>query len=161
MYTDIMMKTINYFENDVNRINHTLKVLGFASLIADKENVNTEERKIIGIAAILHDIGIKEAEAQFNSADGKYQELLGPGAARQIMNECNIEEKVCERVCYLVGNHHSYDKIKGLDFIILVESDFIVNIYEQKTDKDNIAIIKRKYFQTQTGKSLMESMYGI
>ena len=32
------------------------------------------------------------------------------------------------RVEYLVGHHHTYKDIDGLDYQILVEADFLVNI---------------------------------
>ena len=37
---------------------------------------------------------------------------------------------VIERVCYLIAHHHTYDKIDGKDYQILVEADFLVNLYE-------------------------------
>lgn len=38
--------------------------------------------------------------------------------------------KVTERVSYLVGHHHTYDHIDGMDYQILVEADFLVNFNE-------------------------------
>ena len=39
-------------------------------------------------------------------------------------------ENVIERVCYLIGHHHTYTGIEGRDYQILVEADFLVNLYE-------------------------------
>ena len=36
-----------------------------------------------------------------------------------------------ERICYLIGHHHTYDKIDGTDYQILVDADFLVNLYEE------------------------------
>ena len=33
-------------------------------------------------------------------------------------------EEQIERVKYLVGHHHTYDNIDGLDYQILIEADF-------------------------------------
>lgn len=61
----------------------------------------------------------------------------------------------------MIGNHHSYNKIDGTDFQILVEADFIVNIEEDALDIEAIRSIKEKYFKTATGRKILESLYGI
>jgi HD superfamily phosphodiesterase len=52
---------IEYFGADIKRINHALKVYGFASCIAQRENLTVDEVFVVEIAAILHDVGIKAA----------------------------------------------------------------------------------------------------
>ena len=64
-----------------------------------------------------------------------------------------------KRIKFLIGNHHSYKNIDKIDFQILVESDFLVNIDEDKIEIENIKVIKDKYFKTNTGTKLLESMY--
>ena len=59
----------------------------------------------------------------------------------------------------MIGNHHSYSKIDGLDFQILVEADFLVNIYEDELNKKMLASIREKYFKTTTGKMLLGTIY--
>lgn len=44
-----------------------------------------------------------------------------------------------ERVAYLVGHHHTFQRIDGLDYQILIEADFIVNAAESAYSKENIA----------------------
>ena len=44
-----------------------------------------------------------------------------------------------------------YYKIENTDFKILVEINFIVNIYKDEISKDAIRVIKEKYFKTKTG----------
>jgi hypothetical protein len=60
----------------------------------------------------------------------------------------------------MIGNHHSYKNIDGLDFQILVEADFLVNIYEDNLDKGAIESIRKKIFKTATGLKILNSMYG-
>lgn len=159
MINRVIGEMIIYFKDDVQRINHALKVHGFASLISRMECVPEKEETVIGLAAALHDIGIKEAERKYNSAAGKYQEIEGPPIAKQILEGNGIEAGIVDRVCYLIGNHHSYQKIDGLDFQILVEADFLVNIFEDSMDEASVESIKRKYFKTKNGIRLFESMY--
>lgn len=157
----IFQKMILYFGQDKRRINHALKVYGFAQAIASFEALDDEQRFIVQLAALLHDIGIKEAEQKYQSSGGHYQELEGPPIAREILESAGIESSVIERVCYLIGHHHSYHMIDGIDFQILVEADFLVNIDEDGFNGDMINSVKRKYFKTRGGITLLESIYKI
>jgi hypothetical protein len=154
-----MEKLIKYFQNDIKRINHALKVFSFAQLLAEKEDLKRKTKEIIIYSSLLHDIGIKEAERKYNSSSGKYQELEGPSIAEQLLKSFEISTDIINRVCYLVGNHHSYDKIDGIDFQILVEADLIVNIFEEGLHKPAIINLDQNVFKTVSGKDLLESMY--
>ncbi len=150
---------IKYFGTDTRRINHALKVYGFATCIADREGLTDNELLIVDIAAIIHDIGIKEAEKKYNSSNGHYQEIEGPAVALELLADLDIDEKTLDRICFLIGNHHSYHKIDGIDFQILVEADFLVNIFEDEIPNHSIANIRKNYFKTEAGISMIESMY--
>lgn len=156
---DILIAMIKYFGNDVRRINHALKGYAFSKSIGEKEGLREEELYILEVASILHDIGIKVSEEKYNSSAGNYQEIEGPGVARELLCLFQLEEKILDRICFLIGNHHSYSKIDQLDFQILVEADFLVNIYEDNIEKKNIAIVKERYFKTYTGIEYLTSMY--
>ena len=41
-----------------------------------------------------------------------------------------FEDKITERVCYLVGHHHTYTNIEGMDYQILVEADLQDYVFE-------------------------------
>ena len=151
---------IEYFGNDILRINHALKVYGFASTICRSETANNDTIDIIEIAAVLHDIGIHVSEKKYKSSAGKYQEIEGPPIARKMLEKLEVKQEIIERVCFLIGNHHSYSKIDGLDFQILVEADFLVNIFEDEMNKKMLASIREKYFKTKTGKMLLETVYN-
>ncbi len=155
----IIEKMIRYFGNDARRINHALKVHGFAACIASKESLSANESFIVEAAAILHDIGIHEAERKYNSSGGKYQEIEGPAIAQSLLSDEDIDTKTLERICYIIGNHHSYQKIDGPDFQILVEADFLVNIFEDEMPKHSVESVRNKYFKTKTGLALVEGVY--
>jgi uncharacterized protein len=160
MYNSLIMeKVIQYFQSDVKRINHALKVFSFAQLLAEKEDLNGKIKEVIIYSSLLHDIGIKEAERKYNSSSGKYQELEGPSIAEQFLKSIEISPDIINRVCYLVGNHHSYDKIDGIDFQILVEADLLVNIFEEGLPKPAIINLGQSVFKTVSGKALLDSMY--
>lgn len=157
--SNIVKEMILYFDGDVRRINHALKVYSFSKTIGELENIGDEKHKILEVAAILHDIGIKESEKKYNSSAGNYQELEGPPVAKKLLAKFNFETSFVDRVCYLIGHHHTYTKIDDIDYQILIEADLIVNIFEDSITKDKIKIIKEKYFKTNTGIKFIESMY--
>lgn len=155
----IIKEMIKYFEGDVRRINHALKVYAFADIISDSENLSLQKRKVLLTAAVLHDVGIKKAEEKYDSSAAKYQEQEGPEQAEKILRKFNFNDEFTERVCFLVGNHHSYAEIDGIDFQILVEADFLVNIYEDNMDREQIIKIKNNIFKTTAGIELLEDLY--
>ena len=66
-----------------------------------------------------------------------------------------------ERIAYLVGHHHTYTHIDGLDYQILVEADFLVNFYEDGVSKEAITTCVAKIFRTASGIALAQSMFGL
>jgi HD superfamily phosphodiesterase len=159
MITAIMGDMIRYFQDDVKRINHALKVYCYASLILKESNSDEQKHQIVSIAALLHDIGIKEAERKYQSTSGKYQEQEGPPIAREILKPYDLDEEIVYRVCFIIGNHHSYSNIDNTDFQILVEADFLVNIFEDSMSRDSVRNVREKIFKTESGIRLLESMY--
>lgn len=155
----VIEKMIIYFQGDVRRINHALKVLGYARGITEREVPDEKTIDIIIYTAILHDIGIKESERKYNSSAWNYQEIEGPPVAEEILSELDISEEIIERVCFIIGNHHSYNKIDGIDFQIIVEADFIVNIFEKEMGMEAIESIKNSYFKTESGRKLIDTIY--
>jgi HD superfamily phosphodiesterase len=159
-YTNkIMNLMLSYNGTDVRRINHALKVFAFAQSIGREENCDDRTQAIIEYASILHDIGLHKAEKTYSSGLLRYHEELGPEVARELIDDLDIEAEVKDRVYFLIGNHHSYNKINGIDFQILVEADLIVNMYEDDYSLETITSVKQKIFKTKAGRSLLDSMY--
>lgn len=156
---ETLNRMVDYFAPDVRRINHALKVYSFASLIGRKENLTAAELEITEIAAVLHDIGIPVSEQKYQSSAERYQEIEGPPVARKILESLNASSDITIRVCFLIGNHHTYTKIAGIDFQILVEADFLVNFFEDEISENAIRSVRDKYFKTETGKSILDQMY--
>ncbi len=141
------------------RINHALKVFAFAQIISSRESPDAGMQEIIAYTALLHDIGIREAERKYKSSSGKYQQIEGPPIARQILTDLGISAPVIDRVCFITGNHHTYTKIDGIDFQILVEADFLVNIFEDELGREATESIGARIFKTEAGKNLLRTMY--
>lgn len=157
----VLLAMVRYFGDDIKRISHAFKVYGFARSIMAGESITGEMAHVTALTAILHDIGIKEAVRKHHSSDSRFQELEGPAVARAIMEESGITEQVMERVCFIVGHHHTYSKIDGPDFRILVEADFLVNIHEGYITPEAAPSVVKKYFTTATGRSLAASIFSL
>ncbi|MDR1955447.1 MAG: HD domain-containing protein [Treponema sp.] len=160
MVDKIMDLAIKYNGNDVKRINHLLKVYSFAHYLGAMENCNSELQTIIDIAALLHDIGMHEAERKHHSNAGKWQEIEGPIVAQDLLNTINLDTNIQARVLYLISHHHTYKDIDGIDYQILIEADFLVNIFEDTMEKTAINNIKKNIFKTNNGIKLLEQLYG-
>lgn len=159
MTEKIISAMIDYYKGDPRRINHFMKVYAFAKNIGMEEELDSRTQNILETAAVVHDIGIKLSEEKYNSSSGKYQEIEGPGEAEKLLKRLGVEDDVIERVSYLVGHHHTYGNINGMDHQILVEADFIVNIYEDNESRDAVMNIKNKIFKTKTGKKYIDEMF--
>ena len=162
MYTNnkvgnVIYKVIEYFGDDVRRINHFLKVYGYAKMIGECENLDDSMQEILEVTAVLHDVGIKEQK--YNSSAGHYQQLEGPPVAKKILDELGYPDDFVERVMYLIAHHHTYTNIDGMDYQILVEADFLVNADEDRLSSDAIENFKEKIFKTTTGIVVLENNY--
>ena len=157
---DLFMDMIAYYDGDPKRIQHFTKVHSYARLIGVGENLDDTSLFILEAAAYTHDIGIRVAEEKYGKCDGKLQEQEGPIVAQKMLSQLGFENYMVERICFLIGHHHTYDNIDGLDYQALVEADFLVNLYED--DAGNRAIDKayKKIFRTNTGKKIFRLMFG-
>ena len=151
---------IAYNAGDAKRVQHFIKVYQFASLIGVQEGLDADTLFVLETAAIVHDIGIRVSEQKYGSCDGKYQELEGPSEARKLLTSLGgYTPEQIERVCWLVGHHHTYKDIEGADYQILVEADFLVNIYEDAFSGPMIGNVRHRIFRTASGLRLLDTMY--
>ncbi len=157
--TKIMSAMIEYFHRDPKRINHFIKVYGYASFICDNEDLDLKTKRIVEIASLVHDIGIKNSEEKYGSSSGKYQQIEGPPEAERLLKILAVDEQTIERCCWLIAHHHTYDNIKNMDHQVLVEADFLVNAYEDKMTPHSVELFKNKIFKTPTGILLLENIF--
>lgn len=161
MIAKLMNMMTEYFNGDPKRIQHFTKVYAYAKNIGVLENIDSDTAFILETAAIVHDIGIKKGEEKYGRCDGKIQEELGPYEAEKILKKCGYSKEVIRRVKYLVGHHHTYSGIDGIDYQILVEADFIVNMYEDNADIESVKSVLGKIFKTKAGTDMYRQIFGI
>ena len=151
---------LDYYTGDVRRVNHFLKVYGFARAIGILEQLDAGTQKILELASLTHDIGIRNSEQKYQSSAGHYQQLEGPPEARALLEKLGANASEIERVCWLIAHHHTYTDIQGLDYQILVEADFLVNAWEDELSPEAIASFRDRVFKTATGIAMLEKLYG-
>ena len=156
---NVINAMIAYNAGDARRVNHLLKVYGFAKAIGEAEGLDTRTQEILEIAALTHDIGIKNSERKFGNCSGEHQQTEGPPEAEKMLSALGFERDVFERVCWLIAHHHTFNNINGLDYQILVEADFLVNAFEDEMSQDAIANVREKVFRTKAGLALLDTLY--
>ena len=157
----VITAMIDYYQGQPKRIQHFLKVHAYAKLIGEQEGLDKEILDILEVAALTHDIGIKISEEKYNSSAGKYQEVEGPAVAQQMLEDLQYDKAKTDRVCYLIGHHHTYDQIDGIDYQILVEADFLVNMYEDSLSKKAVKHAYDSIFKTSSGRKICTEIFGI
>lgn len=147
-----------YFGQDTKRISHAHRVAGYAEELLKQE---AGDYSVVIAAALLHDIGIKVAEKKYGSTSGKYQEKEGPPIARQILSRVGFPAHQIGEICEIIGHHHSPGRVNTLNFQILYDADWLVNLRDEyKThDRSRLRAIIEKLFLTSSGKALAKEIY--
>jgi HD superfamily phosphodiesterase len=146
------------FGEDQKRIEHALAVLDYAEKIQAHEGGNP---LIVKAAAILHDIGIHEAERKHSSSAGKYQEIEGPPIAEEILKRYDLDTEAIEHICRIIANHHSSKNIDTIEFRIILDADRLVNISEDYPDanEDKLQKIIDNKFKTHEGSRIAKKLF--
>jgi HD superfamily phosphodiesterase len=148
----------SYFGEDEKRINHAHRVTAYAEQLMEREG--GDYQVVIG-AAVLHDIGIHVAEKKYASTSGRYQEIEGPPIAREILTGLKFGQGQIDEICEIIAHHHSPGKINTLNFMILYDADWLVNLKDEYDiqDRTKLANIIDRVFLTETGRSIARRTY--
>ena len=156
---NLYKRMIEFYRGDPARIQHFVKVHSFAKLIGEEEHVDEKTLYTLEAAAYVHDIGIRIAMEKYGKQNGALQEQEGPAEAEKMMKQLGFEQDVIDRVSYLVGHHHTYKDIRGIDYQILVDADFLVNYFEDNMSVETVRKSVDKIFKTETGRHIAEEMF--
>ena len=158
---ELSLAMICYNNADPMRIQHTTKVHAYAHLIGLGEGLDKETQFILECAALVHDMGIRASEQKYGYQNGKLQEQEGPAVARNLLDRLGgYTEVQIERICWLVAHHHTYHVCEDLDYQILIEADFLVNLYEDNESPKAIEAVRRNIFKTKSGLKIFDDMYA-
>lgn len=158
MRDELIDEMKNVFGDDQKRINHALAVLNYAEQI---QAVEGGDPVVIKAAAILHDIGIHQAERKYGSAAGNYQEIEGPSIAENILAKYDLDGKTIDHICRIIANHHSAKNIDTTEFRIIWDADWLVNISDELSGKsrDELAKLINRIFKTKTGHQIAVELF--
>jgi len=156
--TRIQAAMEEYFGDDSRRIEHALRVTAFACELMETEPANPD---LVVATALLHDIGIREAERKHGSSAGNLQEIEGPPVAREILSRLGFSEPFINEVCEIIASHHSPGELDTDNFRIIWDADWLVNLGDEcdLSDKDKCKKIITKTFMTDAGKRMAKEIY--
>ena len=144
----------DYFD-DARHVDHTMKVLAEAEAIIDAEPFGGRDGflvDVIRLACVFHDIGIPNAIRIHGSSAGPHQEREGVPVAAELLDRLNVRADLRERVCFIVGHHHTRDAIDGPDFQVVWDADMIVNLREGNVvPQGPVADFIERSFETAAG----------
>ncbi|MBI5700531.1 HD domain-containing protein [Candidatus Saganbacteria bacterium] len=158
MKDKILKEMESYFGDDQKRINHAKRVLGYAEKIMEKEGGDPD---IIYASAILHDIGIHAAGKKYGSTAGKYQEIEGPAIAEHLLAGIGFPADKVFEVKEIIGSHHTPGKINTINFKVIYDADWLVNLGDEcnLSDEKRVKNAIDRIFLTQAGKNLAAETY--
>jgi hypothetical protein len=70
-------------------------------------------------------------------------------------------EEQIERICWLVAHHHTYHVCDDLDYQILIEADFLVNLYEDSESKEAVLAVRKNIIKTAACTEILNTMFGL
>ena len=108
---------------------------------------------------MVHDIACPLCRQKYGNANGKYQELESPPLVEGFFADMPVERDMAERISWLVAHHHTYTRVDGLDYQILLEADFLVNADEGGLVRAAIENMRQSVFRTGAGIRLLDSIY--
>lgn len=158
---EFMEKMIVFSKENMHDIDHFMKVWAYAKTIGELENIDDETQYILEIAALTHDIACPLCREKYGNTNGKYQEEEGAWLVTDFLADMGLTSVQIERVAYLVGHHHTFQRIDGLDYQILIEADFIVNAAESAYSKENIANFAETIMRTNSAKRITAEVFGL
>ena len=156
--SQIMEKMIAFSNGNLHDMNHLMCVWTYAKTIGELEGLDPETQFVLEVAAITHDIACPLCREKYGNANGKYQEIKGAPLVTEFLSDTGMTTEQISRVAYLVGHHHTLTDIKGMDYQILIEADYIVNASENGYSKENVENFVEKIVKTQSGRELTRAV---
>ncbi len=138
---------VQHNSGEPEKINHIMKVCGFARAIAREEGLSESTILTVEIAA-----------AVCNIADNGTESAM---VSDMLLLNLGYERNFIEKVHDLVLKNASYDDITGIDYQILAEANFLVSAFENRLDKESITEVLNTVFKTKCGKQYLCDMYGV
>lgn len=157
--SQIMEKMIAFSNGNIHDIDHFVRVWTYAKTIAELEEIDPETQFILEAAAITHDIACPRCREKYGNTNGRYQEEEGVPLVRAFLADTGMSVPQIDRAAFLVGHHHTYTAIDGIDWQILIEADYIANAAENGYSREEIKGSIQKIMKTESGIRLIRSVF--
>ena len=157
--SQMMEKMIAYSDGNIHDIDHLIRVWTYAKTIGELEGLDASTQYILEVAAITHDIACPLCREKYGNTNGKHQEEEGALMVRAFLSGCGMLPKQIDRVSYLVGHHHTFSGIDGLDYQILIEADYIANATENGYSQDNATNFINRIMKTESGIRIAKAVF--
>ena len=154
-------KMIDFYQGNLRDIEHFLKVWAYAKTIGEQESVDENTQGNLELAAVVHDISCPLCREKYGNTNGKNQELESEPLVKEFFEGMPVSEQKVERIIWLVTHHHTYTNIDGIDYQILIEADFLVNIMDEGLSKEAALKAYHSIFKTACGKTICREMFNI
>ena len=157
--SQIMEKMIRFSSGNIHDIEHFVKVWSYAKTIGELERLDAETQFMLEAEAITHDIACPVCREKYGNANGKLQEKESPALISAFFSDTDLTEPQVGRVSFVVGHHHTYEGVDGLDWQILLEADYIVNASENEYAEENLQEFLETQAKTEAGKRLIQEVF--
>ena len=157
----LMEKMIAFSEGNIHDIDHFVRVWNYARTIGALEGLDADTQYVLEVAAIVHDIACPLCREKYGNTNGKHQEEEGAPMSVEFLKDSGMTPAQIDRVAYLVGHHHTFTEIDGVDCQILIEADYIANATENGYSLNNVRNFAERMFKTAAGKRLLKSIFGV
>ena len=157
--SNITEKMIAYSKGDLHDIHHFLRVWAYAKTIGELEGLEEETQFILEAAALVHDIACPLCREKYGNTNARAQETEGMALTAAFFHDSGLTEDELERIIYLVGHHHTLSDIRGADYQILIEADYLANAAENCLPREEIESFCRRYFRTPSGIRLLHTLF--
>ena len=96
---------------------------------------------------------------KYGNTNGRRQEEEGEPMVRKFLKDSDLSAEEIDRVAFLVGHHHTFTEIDGVDWQILVEADYLANAMENNYNEQNIRNFLDKVAKTDSGRRLISEVF--
>ena len=158
--SEAIVRMIDRCQGSQYDICHFLKVWAYVKNIGEQEGLDEQTQQTLEFAAIVHDIACPSLRKEYGNSPHDLQEKYGPPMVREFYKDTGMSEEMLERICYLVGHHHTFTDVDGMDYRILLEADFLCNAGENEKYRKVTDQFRQNVFRTKTGITLLDSMYS-
>lgn len=158
---EIMKKMIDFSDSNIHDIDHFIRVWTYVKTIGELESLDAETQYILEVAAITHDIACPLCREKYGCTNGKHQETEGAPMVQDFLRDTGMTAAQIDRVAFLVGHHHTFTDVRGKDYQILLEADYIANASENGYERRSVENFIHKIMRTESGKALAKAVFRV